>query len=393
MLLNKKVTLSYGTSPHLKGALHASGIMAFAGLGDAILYPILPIYGKELGFSMFFIGILLSINRFVRIIANTHIANLIRKIGVKKVLIITSIMASITTLTYGLELGGVIAFLIARVLWGLSYSGLKMSTLSYASKSKEKSGLAFGLSQSVKSLGPIFVLWLGPNIINKYGMQIGLFITALVSMLGILLAYSLPDLMTKVKIPVVKTKNTFHPSAINLLVFVLSIAIDGILVVTLSNTLSGNYANQEDLLVYVAFYLLLKRLFMLLFSMCIGFLTLKIKVELIFSVAVVFCVIALLLVAFNKVIIGIVIAFLCNTVIVTFSPLIAIKKQRQDNPLQAISGISTWWDLGAAIGALIGLHMIETLGMQYLFLSLSIITLVLFIKFNIQNAKSNYSTI
>ncbi len=34
-----------------RGALRASGVMAFASLGDAILYPLLPIYGVELVFQ------------------------------------------------------------------------------------------------------------------------------------------------------------------------------------------------------------------------------------------------------------------------------------------------------------------------------------------------------
>lgn len=83
MLLTKKIILN-AQSPSFRGALQASGVMAFAGLGDAILYPILPIYGKDLGFSVFFIGLLLSVNRFVRILANTQIANLVNYIGMRK---------------------------------------------------------------------------------------------------------------------------------------------------------------------------------------------------------------------------------------------------------------------------------------------------------------------
>jgi len=364
--------------------------MAFAGLGDALLYPVLPIYGKELGFSALVIGILLSVNRFVRIIANTHVANLVLTIGMRNMLLITSTIAMITTLMYGLKLG-LIAFLIARIFWGLSYSGLKIATLNYASKAKKKSGLAFGLSQSIKSIGALFVLWFGPIVIGEFGIQNGLFIIGGISLLGILLAYSLPTIEPQKEFKKVKSKVTFYPSPMNLLVLILSISIDGILVVTLAYLLNSNSLTSSELLVLVAFYLLLKRLFVILFSIIGGILTLHYSSSKLFAFAVLGCLFALFLISVEITILGVIFAFLCNTIVVTFSPLVAIKQQ--ENTLQAISSISTWWDLGAAIGALIGIYAFELLGMQYLFLSLFIITTILFINYFIKHAKSSRTTI
>lgn len=390
MLLTKQVKITKKQSSSFRGALRASGVMAFAGLGDALLYPVLPIYGKELGFSVLFIGVLLSINRFVRILANTHIANLVKQIGMRNMLLITSSLAVITTFMYGLKLG-LATFLIARIIWGLSYSGLKIATLNYASKAKQKSGLAFGLSQSIKSLGALFVLWFGPIVIDEFGIQNGVFIIAGISLFGVLFAYSLPNNAIEKTSEKVKNKVTFYPSPLNLLVVILSISIDGILVVTLAHLLTSNSMNSGDLLVYVAFYLLLKRLFVIIFSVIGGVLTLRYSPTKLFTLAVIGCLIAMFLITLEVTILGVILAFLCNTIVVTFSPLVAIKQQK--NSLQAISSVSTWWDLGAAIGALIGIYAIETLGMQYLFLSLMIFTTLLFINFYIKNAKSSRSTI
>lgn len=390
MLLKQQKKNIKNQSSSFRGTLRASGVMAFAGLGDALLYPVLPVYGKELGFSVFFIGVLLSVNRFVRILANTHIANLVNRIGMRNLLLITSILATITTFMYGLKLG-LITFLIARILWGLSYSGLKIATLSYASKAREKSGLAFGLAQSIKSLGALFVLWFGPIVIGEFGIQNGLFIITSISLLGIVLAYSLPNIATEDTLDTAKSKMTFYPSSMNLLVLILSISIDGILVVTLAHLLTTSSITSSELLVYVAFYLLLKRLFVVLFSFIGGMFSLRYSTSKLFTIAGIGCLIALFLITLNSTIIGIVLAFLCNTIVVTFSPLVAIKQQK--NSLQAISSVNTWWDLGAAIGALIGIYAIEILGIQYLFLSLFIITTILFINFYIKNAKSSYSTI
>jgi len=177
----------------------------------------------------------------------------------------------------------------------------------------------------------------------------------------------------------------------NLMVFMLSLTIDGITAVTLFNLIETS-ATTPEVLVLVASYLFLKKLFTLLFSIISGFVSTKIKPKKMFSVAVLFCIIGLFFIAFGFTITGIITTFLFNTVVVTFSPLVAIEFQKKDkNSLQAISSVSTWWDLGAALGAFIGIMAINYLGTKNLFLSLSIALTVLFIIYNIQNVRANRS--
>lgn len=391
MLLSKTISRNIFNlkSSSFRGALISSGVMAFAGLGDALLYPVLPIYGKEMGFSVFVIGLLLSVNRFVRIIANTPIANVVDRIGMKKILIICSSLAVITTIFYGLKLG-IITFFIARIVWGLSYSGLKIATLNYAAQVKKTSGLAFGLSTSIQSLGGLFALWLCPILIASVGVENGFFAIAMISTMGVVMALLLPKYNSNRNSEKVKTKKTFYPSSMNLLVFILSVAIDGILVVVLSNLLIDKYPETSQLLVFVAFYLLLKRFFAFGFSFLSGILTLKVQPIKLFNFSVVFCLIAILLITFKYTVTGIILAFLFNTIVVTFSPLVAMQLQRgKRNSLQAISSVSTWWDFGAAIGAFLGIFLVEELGSQNLFFLLFILIIILFTKYIIQNGKTN----
>ena len=379
-------------SSSFRGALVASGVMAFAGMGDALLYPLLPVYGKDMGFSVFFIGLLLSVNRFVRILANTPIANIISRLGMKKVLLISSALAAVTTLFYGLKLG-LLSFLIARVLWGVSYSGLKIATLNYAANSGYHTGLAFGASKSIKTLGAFFILLLGPVIIDAHGIDGGLFIVASISSVGVLLSMTLPK-YEGMQINKVQTRKTFSLSTINLLVFMLSAAIDGVLVVVLAHLLMNGYLSTIQLLAIVAFYLLLKRLFVLILALVSGFATLKIPATKLFVVAVSFCVLGLLSISLGFIITGILLAFLFNPIIVTFAPLVAIERQgRKIHTLQAISSISTWWDLGAAVGAFTGIYLVEQLGQEWLFLALSIFILILFISYLFPNARTNRTAI
>lgn len=371
----------------------ASGVMAFAALGDAMLYIVLPIYGLEMGFTALYIGILLSANRFVRIISNTYIANIVNRIGMKKVLIATSILAVITTMMYGLKMG-FIPFLIARLLWGLSYSGQKIATLNYAAEVGPRSGLAFGLTQGIKSLGVLFAYWACPILVISIGVVHTFFLMAAIGLLGISLAIALPKYNFIPHPDGVKTRSTFSPSPINLLVFILSITIDGILVVILSSLLLSKYPDPDQLLAFVAFYLLLKRLFLTCLSMLSGIVSLKISPIKLFNVSVFFCLLGTLLIALNYLVPGIIIAFLFNAVVVTFSPIAAMQQQGANkNALQAISGTSTWWDFGAAVGALVGIYIEKAMGAQNLFLVLSFIILIFFINFIFRHGSTNRATV
>lgn len=367
-------------------ALTASGVMAFAGMGDTILYSILPVYGKQIGFSVVYIGILLSVNRFVRILANTSIANVVNIIGMRKVLLISSVLAILTTFMYGMEIG-FIGFLIARILWGISYSGLKLSTLNYAAHSQKTTGLAFGIVKSIKALGGLFILWVGPLIIGALGIQLGLRLIALMSGIGIVLALTLPNKSVHKKEKRVKAIESFKPNAINGLVFMFAFVIDGILVVTLTNLFRDGISTSQILLVTVAFYLFLKRGFATIVSLLVGVLSLKMKPQLLFNISATISILGLVFIAFSWVKLGVVLAFLFNTILVTFSPLIAIKSHK--HTLQAISGISTWWDLGAAIGAFSGIYLIQNLGTTILYILSVVLLLSLFINFIMNHGKTD----
>ena len=365
----------------------ASGVMAFAGIGDALLYPVLPIYGESMGFSAFYIGLLLSVNRFVRILVNTQVANLVNRLGMRKILIGCAVAAVFTTAFYGLQTSAII-FLIARVLWGISYSGLKTATLNYAAGVQHQTGLAFGMSTGIKTLGVLFALYAGPMLIDAYGMAYGFLVISVISLPGILPALKLPEDEGNLQNTRVLTKETFALTPVNVLVFILSMTVDGILVVSLASLLSGAYPDTKSLLAGIAFYLLLKKLAILGLSFIGGLMTSRISARRLFQAGVLLCIVGIFLIGSGHVIFGIVLSFLFNPFVITFAPLIAIQEQRdRRSTLQAISGVSTWWDFGAAVGAFLGIYMIELVGPEYLFLTLSAFMTIVFFNFISQHAK------
>src|SRR5207248_7109765 len=56
-------------------------VLAVALIGDALIYVVLPLYHAEFGVSLAMVGVLLSLNRWIRLLANSAIAHLGDRIG------------------------------------------------------------------------------------------------------------------------------------------------------------------------------------------------------------------------------------------------------------------------------------------------------------------------
>lgn len=375
--------------PGNRAALLAAGTMAFAGIGDAVLYPVLPVYAEKLGVPLVWVGVLLSANRLVRVLSNTWVANVIRKYGAKSVLLISTVLASICTGLYGLHVG-IFGLLAARIVWGLCYSGLKTATFSFAAQLSAAKGLAFGLVHSIRSLGVVLALVLGPLLINQLGVSDGFLVLAVLSVLAIPLVWSLPVGATTTAS--VKIRKTFAPTPLNMITFTFSFAIDGVVVVALATLLEDSATNVATLLTMVASYLLLSRLFMVGGSFLAGMISLRISSFYLFVVSVIICLIGLTLIATGQEIAGIVITFFFNAVLTSFTPLMAVS-MNESNHLQSLSGVSTWWDLGAGAGAFLGLMLIDLLGQRNLFFVVSALGIIAVVNFLIYHAKSNRHTV
>lgn len=94
-------------------------------LGDSLLYAVLPVIWEDLGLTAGMVGVILSINRFVRMVTNPIAGWVAGRVGARLPFMIAVIVAAASTLLYGVGLG-VAAFLLARCLWGLCWSFLRL---------------------------------------------------------------------------------------------------------------------------------------------------------------------------------------------------------------------------------------------------------------------------
>ena len=93
-----------------KTVISSSSIMSLALFGDSLIYAILPVYAETFGLTFAMVGVLLSINRFVRVFTYGIINNLINKFGKRNMCILAAVLATLSTATYGLSLGFISLF-------------------------------------------------------------------------------------------------------------------------------------------------------------------------------------------------------------------------------------------------------------------------------------------
>jgi len=119
-------------------------VMIIVGLGmagDAMIYCLLPVIPEKFNITVFQIGILLSVNRFVRIGTNEISSKVVARLSSDKPLVIAVCLSVFITLGYAVPLGFWWLFFL-RVLWGGCYSLLRIEGLIAALRYSNKENMS-----------------------------------------------------------------------------------------------------------------------------------------------------------------------------------------------------------------------------------------------------------
>jgi len=185
--MGKRLSLEAGSD------LLTAVVVACSLLGDSFLYVGLPLTYNTLGLNLVSVGILLSVNRFIRFFSNTWASYIYDKHGVKLPFFIAICVGTLTTLSYGL-LTGFIMFLLARVVWGVSWSFLRIPGYLYASNAPlAQRGKRMGLYQSISVIGSLCGTLVGGFLLDLWDFRLVIFVLACGSAIGIPIAFSLSD--------------------------------------------------------------------------------------------------------------------------------------------------------------------------------------------------------
>lgn len=334
----------------LKYPLYASLTLSFASFGDAFLYPFLPQYADVMGIPVVWIGVLLSINRFIRIAFNSVVINLFARFGVRPVTIVASVMAIVSTLGYGLGLG-LFSLFVFRLIWGMAYAILRTSTLAYAFE-HEYIGLSLGVSKSIQEAGPVLSLWLGPILLNYLSPANTFLFLALISIPSLLYAIALPDLRY---MPAIGKRILFGmPSIFNSITFAATFIIEGVLIIVIGLFLAEKNVllSGFEIMALAGGYLAYRRICAILLSPVSGAIADRIGFARVFNFSLSMIIAGLLFLLIGWVTAGLIIIFTFNSVNNTMTPGNASDKET--DKIKAVSVNATWRDIGAATGTLTG---------------------------------------
>ncbi len=129
----------------------------FIGFGGGVVFPILPNLGVVLGISPVLVGIILSANRFSRLVANAPAGVLVDRIGTRTPFVVGMAVQAVATVGYVVAIPAPFPeawFLLARVLWGLG-SALVFAT-AYTIAADVSDGDSRGTNMGVIRGGVLF---------------------------------------------------------------------------------------------------------------------------------------------------------------------------------------------------------------------------------------------
>jgi MFS family permease len=144
-------------------------VTAAALFGDTLLYTSLPVSAARLGLDALAVGLILSLNRWVRLLTNPVAARLFERVGAGALVLAGLALAVTSTAAYALP-AALALFLAARLLWGMSWSLLRLGSLLGAIEGTVGgTGRALGDMRAVFGLGYLAGAIYAPLAIESVG--------------------------------------------------------------------------------------------------------------------------------------------------------------------------------------------------------------------------------
>ncbi|MFC1453418.1 MFS transporter [Verrucomicrobiota bacterium] len=174
-----------------RAAVLVSTAVAFSLLGDQALYTILPTHFEDLGILGIHVGVLLSVNRWIRLLTNHVAERLVRRFDVTYTLVLALTVGAGTTLLYGI-VSNFTVLLLARMTWGLCWSFLRqLGTMAAVDSADDRSvGRSVGLFHGISRIGSIVGFLLGGLLYEQVGYAVTFVILAASSMLAVPAAFA-----------------------------------------------------------------------------------------------------------------------------------------------------------------------------------------------------------
>jgi MFS family permease len=163
---------------------------AFSLLGDQMLYSVLPTYYVELGLMPYQVGLILSVNRWVRLVTNSLAEWMCRHYDLTLLVTLALIFGGVLTIVYGMVTSFTV-LLIARMLWGLSWSFIRQVGVMTVvdSSPPEQIGRMMGFYNGTSRLGSVSGNLIGAVGHDIIGFSLTLILFGIISLCGVPLGW------------------------------------------------------------------------------------------------------------------------------------------------------------------------------------------------------------
>jgi len=345
----------------------AAAAFGLAWLGDALIYVVMPLHASAFGIGLGAVGVVLAVNRLVRIVGYGWVSALSRRYGMRALTAAATLGAAVSTIAYGV-VSGVIALVAARLVWGFAFAVLNVTTTAYAIGDGHGTGRRVGLNRAVSGLGPTLALSAGAWLALELGPR-GVFVAlGCLGLAAVPLALTLPrELATEATPPATGTR--WLPSSLNVLFFV-NAMIDSAFTFTLS-LLFANVLPLGSALLAAGLILAFQRLVVALLSFVGGALIDRVgayRVLVPCAIVVVAGLVALAHGALYTAAIAIVIA---RAPLAVTGPVLAARA-RSGSTVDRLAAFATWVDCGLAVGPLFSGFFVARFGLPWLYQGLAV---------------------
>ena len=163
---------------------------AFSLLGDQMLYSVLPTYYTQLGLVPYQVGLILSVNRWVRLVTNSLAEWMCRHYDLTLLVTLALILGGLLTIVYGVVTSFAV-LLVARMLWGLSWSFIRQVGVMTVVDSSPPAhiGRMMGFYNGTSRLGSVSGNLLGAVGHDAIGFSLTLIVFGVISILGVPLGW------------------------------------------------------------------------------------------------------------------------------------------------------------------------------------------------------------
>lgn len=373
-------------------------ITAICVLGDAMLYIVLPIYWEDFGLTALWqIGVLLSINRFIRLPLNPLVGWFYSRYSKQSGLLAAVMLAVLTTFAYGALHGFWILF-VARCLWGTAWSFLRLGgflTIIDTATDKNR-GEFIGTYNGLWGLGLLGGMLIGGGLVDFVG------IFPVTSAFSLLALMTIPFVLRYVPVePAKKGPTSTSPSlafrhifrhrhvwSVMTIGFMLAMLFFGVFMSTLSRMIETTHGQTVDLFMFTAGAATLSGLLQALkwgwepfLAPLVGRLTDRFgNRQLILTVVLILTGILFVLTSVIQQpwiwILIILVVLLFSTVLITLTDALATTTASQYGKVEVMTTYTVVTDVGAAAGPLIAYLVGAWLGFANLYVLLGGLLLI-----------------